>query len=136
MTELKKILYVDDDKDIQLIVKVGLDSTNQFDLTICSSGAEALQILSKTTPDLLLLDVMMPEMDGPSLVKEIRKRDDIENIPYMYITAKAHPNDVASLLLTGAISVITKPFNPINLGNEIQKIWNKNSTLERASLTS
>lgn len=123
MKELKKILYVEDDEDIQLIVQVGLESVSQFDLTICSSGAEALQVLSETTPDLLLLDVMMPEMDGPSLVKEIGKRDDIQNLPYIYITAKAHPNDIASLMLTGALSVITKPFDPINLGPKIQQLW-------------
>jgi len=113
-----------------------LESTTEFELTVCSSGAEALETLSKNTPDLLLLDVMMPEMDGPSLVKEIRLRDDINDVPYIYITAKAHPNDVASLLLTGAISVITKPFNPMELGDELQQLWNKSIRSENMSLTS
>jgi len=128
MQELKTILYVEDDIDIQLIVKIALESISKFELTICSSGAEALEVLSETKPDFLLVDVMMPEMDGPSLIQELKKREGMQNIPYIYITAKAHPNDIASLMVADALSVITKPFNPVNLGQEIQDIWDKQTT--------
>lgn len=123
MANLKKILYVEDQKDIQLIVQVALESISNYDLTICSGGEEALTIVSELSPDLLLLDVMMPDMDGPTLLAEIRKREDLKKIPVIFITAKVLPNEIDALMSLGALSVIEKPFNPVTLGNNIQAIW-------------
>lgn len=128
MSELKNILHVDDDDDVRLIVQIGLESTHQFRLTSCSNANEALDILSKKKQDLLLLDVMMPEKDGPTMVKEMKQREDITDTPFIYITAKVHPKSIATLLAHGALSVISKPFNPVELGSQIKKIWdNKQS---------
>lgn len=125
MKPLKKILYVEDDQDIQIIVKVALEKLSDYELTVCSSGQEALDVLKLNTPDLLLCDVMMPEMDGPTLVEIIRKKESLMTLPFIYLTAKVHPNDIASLMSNGALSVITKPFNPVTLGRLIQKIWDE-----------
>lgn len=123
MKELQKILYVEDDLDIQLIVKHALESISNYQLTICSSGAEALDVLADTNPDLLLSDVMMPNMDGLTLLKEIKKQDNFRDLPYIFITAKSNTSDITSLMNTGALGVIFKPFSPMDLGMDIQELW-------------
>lgn len=123
MATLKKILYVEDDTDIQLIVKQALETISNFEVAICSSGAEALSLISDINPDLLLSDVMMPNMDGLTLLKEIKKQEAYKNLPYIFITAKSNTSDITTLINTGALSVIFKPFNPIHLGNDIQELW-------------
>ena len=125
MRELKKILYVEDQKDIQMIAKAALETIGGYELMICSSGIEALAQIAEFTPDLLLLDVMMPGMDGPATLMEIKKRDDAKNIPVMFMTAKVLPSEIDQLMSMGAISIIPKPFDPVTLANNIQQIWNE-----------
>ncbi len=125
MPELKKILYVEDDTDIQLIVKHALESICNFEVLICSSGAEALSLIADFNPDLLLSDVMMPNIDGLTLLKKIKKQETFKNLPYIFITAKSNTSDITTLINTGALGVIFKPFNPVDLGNDIQEMWHE-----------
>ena len=125
MRELKKILYVEDQKDIQMIAKAALETIGEYELMICSSGIEALAQIVEFKPDLLLLDVMMPGMDGPATLKEIKKRDDVKNIPVIFMTAKVLPSEIDQLMSMGAISIVPKPFDPVTLANNIQQIWNE-----------
>ena len=125
MPELKKILYVEDQRDIQLIAKVALTSISDYELMLCSSGEEALANMAEFAPDLLLLDVMMPGMDGPAILKEIKRSDDLKNIPVIFITAKVLPNEIDDLMSMGVLGVIAKPFDPVSLGENIQQIWNE-----------
>lgn len=125
MRELKKILYVEDQKDIQMIAKAALETIGEYELMICSSGIEALAQIVEFNPDLLLLDVMMPGMDGPATLKEIKKRDDVKNIPVIFMTAKVLPSEIDQLMSMGAISIVPKPFDPVTLANNIQQIWNE-----------
>lgn len=123
MKQLKKILYVEDQQDIQAIAKVALESIAGFTVCVCSNWEEALEQIIAFDPDLLLLDVMMPGMDGPGLLAEIRKIDQFSTAPAIFMTAKVLPDEIESLIELGALGVISKPFDPINLGKEIQEIW-------------
>lgn len=121
---LENILYVEDELDIQTIVQLALESIGGYHLTVCSSGAEALAVASKWVPDLILLDVMMPEMDGPTTLKQLQTQyPAFKNIPVIFMTAKVQPQEILEYKRLGAIEVITKPFDPMLLSTTIQTIW-------------
>ena len=122
---LNKILYVEDQKDIQLIAKYALESIGKFELNICNNGQEALEIIKTFSPDLILLDVMMPVMDGPTTLEKIKQMDEFKDIPVIFMTAKILPTEIHELIESGAAGVISKPFDPVSLSKEIQAIYNK-----------
>lgn len=128
MPQLNKILYVEDQLDIQMIAAVALESINSYQVKVCSSGEEALEIIEGFQPDLLLLDVMMPGMDGPQTLDAIREMDSYKSIPAIFMTAKVLPDEITALMELGALGVISKPFDPVLLGGEIQSIWDQNVT--------
>ena len=125
MPELKKILYVEDEPDIQMIARVALENVGGFELLICSSGDEALKNAADFNPDLFLLDVMMPGIDGPTTLQELRKLSQFEKTPAMFMTAKVQPQEVEFFKSLGAFEVIAKPFDPMELATNIQKAWDK-----------
>ncbi|MGD8483661.1 MAG: response regulator, partial [Thioalkalispiraceae bacterium] len=102
-------------------------SVGGFDVSICSSGEEALQSAAQFAPQLLLLDVMMPGMDGPTTLSELHKQDELRDIPAIFMTAKVQPQEIEQLLTYGAIGVVAKPFDPMTLSDTIRKIWNENT---------
>ena len=123
-TALVSIMYIEDDPDIQSIARLALESIGGFDVTICGSGKEALAALNGGNhPDLILLDVMMPEMDGPSTLTALRKLPGAAKTPTIFMTAKAQPHEIASLKSLGALDVIAKPFDPMLLAQLIRKLW-------------
>jgi two-component system OmpR family response regulator len=123
--QLVRILYVEDEPDIQAVARIALESVGGFELAVCSSGPEALLKVDCFNPDLLLLDVMMPEMDGVSTLREIRKLPAFTQTPAMFMTAKVQPQEVEQLLKQGAIDVIPKPFDPMTLAENIKSLWHK-----------
>lgn len=125
MAELKKILYVEDEPDIQMIARVALENVGGFELAVCSSGAEAVEKAANFHPDLLLLDVMMPGMDGPTTLHELRKMPHLANTPVMFMTAKVQPQEVEFLKSLNVADVIAKPFDPMGLANNIRESWAK-----------
>ena len=125
MAELKKILYVEDEPDIQMIARVALENVGGFELCVCSSGAEALEKAAEFGPDLLLLDVMMPGMDGPTTLIELRKIPQLASTPVMFMTAKVQPQEVEYLKSLNVADVIAKPFDPMALANSIHDSWAK-----------
>ena len=125
MAELKKILYVEDEPDIQMIARVALENVGGFELLVCSSGAEAVEKASAFAPDLFLLDVMMPGMDGPSTLAELRKTPSMANTPVMFMTAKVQPQEVEFLKSLNVAEVIAKPFDPMGLAGNIRDSWAK-----------
>lgn len=129
MTELKTILHVDDDEDILEIARMALQLVDNFDLHQFSSGPSALASLDTVAPQLLLLDVMMPGMTGPELSCHIRSIDRHKDIPVIFMTAKAEDSMSKELLESGALGVITKPFDPMTLGSQIRSIWSKQKNL-------
>ena len=122
-SDLKAILYVDDEPDIREVVQMSLSLVDGLDVQTCESGERALQLLPQLKPDLVLLDVMMPGMDGPSTLQKMRTLPGLATIPVVFMTAKAMPQEVARFRELGAASVIAKPFDPIQLGNQVIAIW-------------
>lgn len=125
MSELKKIMYVEDQQDIQMIARVALESVAGFEILICSDGAEALAKAKGFMPDLILLDVMMPGMDGPTTKTELGKIPEVKDIPIIFMTAKIQPSEIAEYKNMGAVGVIPKPFDPMTLGEQIREIWDQ-----------
>lgn len=123
MNELRRILLVEDDPDIQIVARLSLNELAGFDLEVCGSGLEALEKAPGFAPDLILLDVMMPELDGISTLRELRRLDSVSETPVIFMTAKAQPEEVAEYRRLGALDVIIKPFDPMSLGDEVRRIW-------------
>ena len=122
---LRRILYVEDEPDIQAIAQIALESIGGFTVEICSSGGEALDKATVFAPDLILLDVMMPGMDGPTTLETLRNLKQTEATPVIFMTAKAQPHEVERFRNLGALDVITKPFDPMTLSDVIKGIWAK-----------
>ena len=125
MQELSKILHVEDDLDIQAIAQIALETIGGFEVLQCSSGQEALKAAPDFKPDLFLLDVMMPGMTGPETLAALRELPGMADIPAIFMTAKAQRDEVAEFLALGAIEVVVKPFEPMELAGEIRAAWER-----------
>ena len=125
MAELKRILYVEDEPDIQAIAKLALEAIGGFEVMVCSSGKEALENVIAFSPDLILLDVMMPGMDGPATLQAMRDLPELSQTPAIFMTAKVQPQEVAGYKILGALDVIPKPFDPMTLAENVRKIWDR-----------
>lgn len=123
MADLRKIMHVDDDCDILKIIKVVLGTLGHFEVAQCASGEEALQLAPVFKPDLLLIDSLMPDMDGLETLQSLRKLPEVAKTPVIFLTVKAQGDEIQELLKAGAIKVITKPFDPIMLSEEITLAW-------------
>jgi len=121
--ELRKILYVEDDDDIRAVTVMALEMLGDFVVEACASGADAVGKAGAFAPDLLLLDVMMPGMDGPETLARLRATPGFEEVPAVFFTAKAQPDEVKRLRAAGARDVLAKPFDPARLPAELHRIW-------------
>ncbi len=117
---LIKVLHVEDDADIRDITQMALSIKGEYDLLQCSSGEDALAKIEHFQPDLLLLDLMMPGMNGPQTLDQIRQIPSLVNVPAIFMTARAQSSDIEKLHEQGATAVICKPFDPISLGSQIK----------------
>ena len=126
MKRLEKILCVEDEADIQTVAKMALETVGGFDVEICGSGEEALQKAPAFCPDLILLDVMMPGMDGVATYRAVRELPEAVDTPIVFMTAKSQAHEVEQLLELGALGVISKPFDPIQLSSQVTSLWEKN----------
>ncbi len=122
---LEKILYVEDDLDIQSVAEMSLSDVGGFTVNICSSGQEALEKAPAFLPDLIILDVMMPGMDGPTTFRALRGIPEFENTPIVFMTAKVMGPEVEQYKEMGAVGVIPKPFDPMALPDQIREFWEK-----------
>ncbi|WP_049723876.1 response regulator [Gilvimarinus polysaccharolyticus] len=120
---LNTILYVEDEPDIRAIVELALQTIGGFTLISCASGKEALAAAGTQIPDLIVLDVMMPEMDGPETLRQLRKMPSMAKIPAIFMTAKVQPDEIIEYRALGALDVIPKPFDPLGLAQRINDIW-------------
>jgi len=123
MSTLQRILYVEDDPDIQAIARLALENVAGFTVHVCSSGEAAVREAADFAPDLVLLDVMMPGMDGPSTLAALRTQPPLADTPVVFMTAKVQPSEVRHFRSLGALDVIAKPFDPMNLGTQLRAIW-------------
>lgn len=125
--ELNKILHVEDEPDIRDITRLSLERVGGYTLESCASGEEALEKAAGFAPDLILIDVMMPGMDGPSTLAALRDLPGLAETPVVFMTAKARPDEVEEFTEMGAIGVITKPFEPMQLAAQLKQIWDDNA---------
>lgn len=116
-----RILFVDDDPDICAVVELALSLDSEFAVTTCADGNDALAISAEWAPALLLCDVMMPGLDGPSMLQRLRKNPKTANIPVVFMTARAQSSEVEQLKSLGAAAVITKPFDPMTLAAKVRE---------------
>ena len=123
--KLNKILYIEDEPDIQAVAKIALEAVGGFTLKICSSGAEAIASAEAFGPDLILLDVMMPVMDGPATLLKLREIPSLKKVPAIFMTAKVQKEEVNRFISIGAVDVIPKPFDPMTLSEKITTIWER-----------
>src|SRR5688572_14341273 len=120
---MRTVLDVDYEPDISVIVELALGMVDGLNVQVGESGERALQRLPDITPDLVLLDVMMPGTDGPTTLQRMRADPRFASIPIVFVTAKAMPAEVARFRELGAVAVIAKPFDPLQFGQQIVAIW-------------
>ncbi len=125
MPELQRILHVEDDPSIQAVAKLALEAVGGFKVLSCANGQDALDQLQGFAPDFILLDVMMPDMDGPQTLARIARLIDISQVPVAFMTAKVQPAEIAHYRSLGARDVIIKPFDPMQLAAQVRKIWSQ-----------
>ena len=118
MWQRQRILYIEDEADLQWLVKHILESAGGFEVLVCGSGAEGLRCMESFAPDLVLLDVMMPEMDGFGVLRALRARPEGAAVPVVFLTARAQEGDEYRAL--GADGVIAKPFEPNVLVEQVR----------------
>lgn len=120
---LHRILCVEDDPDIQAIIAIALGELGGFDVVTCSSGPEALERLPDLAPQFVLLDVMMPGMDGMATLEALRALPAGAEVPVAFMTAKAQRHEIDHYRQAGAVGVIVKPFDPIGLADQVRALW-------------
>ena len=130
---LRTILCVDDERDILDVARMCLELVGGYQVTCCESGQAALDVLDGgqnggqnrgMTPDLILLDVMMPGLNGPETLAAVRRRSDFDAVPIVFMTARVQEAEVRAYLRLGVTAVIPKPFDPMKLAGELGMIWN------------
>lgn len=122
---LNTILYVEDEPDIRTVAQLALETVGGFTLRVCGSGEEAVAAGPAFKPDLLLLDVMMPGMDGPTTLAALRKDASMKDTPVIFMTAKVQPSEIQHYRDLGALDVIAKPFDPMTLAEQVRSIWTR-----------
>ncbi|MFO6445941.1 response regulator [Erythrobacter sp. NE805] len=115
-----RILYVDDEPDLREIALLALSLDPGLEVRSASSGAEGIATVADWMPDLVLLDVMMPGMDGPATLARLREDPRTAQLPVVFITARAQPTEMQSFATQGARGVIAKPFDPMSLAQQVR----------------
>jgi len=114
-----RVLIIDDDADLRLIIRASLRHCG-FEVAEAASGAQGIQSARAARPDVILLDVMMPEMDGPATLQALQADPATVEIPVVFLTAKAMRAEIDRLRALGAVGVLVKPFDPLSLGSELE----------------
>lgn len=125
MGHLQRVLYTEDEADIRTVAKVALEMVGGLTVKLCSSGEEAVREAATFEPEMILLDVMMPGMDGPATLRALREQPALASVPVAFMTAKVQPNEIEYFKSLGAIEVIAKPFDPMTLANQVRAIWER-----------
>jgi CheY-like chemotaxis protein len=120
---LQRICYVEDDEDIQRIVRMSLERVGKMTVAVVTDPTQAIEAISEFRPDLVMLDWMMPVMDGPTLFRQMKLRPDTAGLPVVFITARASQRDLDELKSLGAAGTISKPFSPKDLPEQLRAIW-------------
>ena len=133
MTE-RTVLVVDDEPDILTIARLAMATVGGWSVLTATTGAEALRLAEEHRPEVVLLDVMLPDLDGPSVLTEMRKKAALRTLPVAFMTARVQRHEVDRYLKLGAVGVVHKPFDPMRLSREVEamctaasKVWDPSS---------
>ena len=122
---LNRICYVEDDEDIQRIVRMSLERVGKMTVEVVGDPTMAIEAMTAFKPDLVMLDWMMPKMDGPAVFRQMKLRPETSGLPVVFIAAKAAQRDLDELSKMGAAGTISKPFSPKDLPDQLREIWKK-----------
>jgi len=122
---LNRICYVEDDEDIQKIVRMSLERVGKMTVEVVSDPMRAIEAIKAFKPELVMLDWMMPGMDGPTLFRKMKELPEVSGLPVVFITAKASQAELDELRALGAAGTISKPFSPRDLPEQLRAIWSK-----------
>ena len=120
---LIRICYVEDDEDIQRIVRMSLERVGKMTVAVVGDPTQAIETITEFRPDLVMLDWMMPVLDGPALFRQLKLRPETSALPVVFITARASQRDLEELKTLGAAGTISKPFSPKDLPDQLRAIW-------------
>lgn len=120
---LNRICYVEDDPDIQRIVRMSLERIGKMTVEVVGDSTRAVEAIIAFKPDMVMLDWMMPVMDGPAVLRKIRETAELKDLPVVFITAKASQRELDELRAMGAVGTISKPFAPKDLPDQLRAIW-------------
>ena len=120
---LNRICYVEDDEDIQKIVRMSLERIGKMTVEVVGDPMLAIDAIKAFKPELVMLDWMMPGMDGPTLYRKMKEVPEVRDLPVVFITAKASPKELEELRGLGAAGTISKPFSPKDLPEQLRAIW-------------
>lgn len=123
MTELVRVLYVEDEPDIRAVARLALEVVGGLTVELCERGDLALAHAERFDPQMILLDVMMPGMDGPSTLKALREHPQLQHVPVAFMTAKVQAHEIEHFKSLGAVGVIAKPFDPMTLAQQVRTLW-------------
>lgn len=126
LVKIDKILMVDDDEYIRKIAEISLRKVGKWNVCLATSGKEALTMALQEIPDVILLDVTMPELDGPSTFAKLKECKETADIPVIFMTGRVLSQEVEEYRKLGVAGVINKPFDPLKLPEEIRRLLNAN----------
>jgi CheY-like chemotaxis protein len=119
---MHRILIIDDEDDIREVAALSLETVAGWEVMVANSGAQGLVRASAYQPDAILLDVMMPGMDGPTTFRELRKNPATAHIPVLLLTAKVQASDQRRFADLGVEAVLVKPFDPLTLAEQVAEV--------------
>jgi two-component system OmpR family response regulator len=132
MAVLSRIMYVDDDPDLRAIAEISLRDLSGFTVELCGGGEEAIRAAPRFKPQIILLDVMMPGMDGIETFKQLRQLPPTAETPIIFVSAKVQSHEVHAYQALGAAGVIPKPFDPLQLGEQARRLWSEHCEIDSA----
>ena len=122
---LERVLLVEDDPDIRTVAGLALEASGRLTVLACASGEEAVRLAPGFAPQIMLLDVMMPRMDGPATLAALRALPGLEKLPVVFMTAKVQAGETSRYFQLGAVDLIPKPFSPLALEETVLDIWRR-----------
>lgn len=127
-----RIMYVEDEEDIREIARISLETVGGFSVDLCGSGPAAIERAPKFRPDIIIIDMMMPGMDGIETMQALKKLRQLDDIPMVFMTAKIQQSEIDYYLAAGASAVVPKPFDPMTLPGRILAIWRQHNYFDPA----
>ena len=131
--QIRKVLLAEDDEDIQKVARMSLQFRGGWEVSLATNGVECLNLAAKDPPDLILLDCMMPTLDGYETCRRLKQDPVLRHIPVIFLTARAQETEIKKGLLLGAVGYLVKPFNPMSLAAEILQILQSAENANRTS---